>query len=229
MQRLLASLTVIFLGCLATPANFYAEDAVEFFSHRSRSSWDYGDAYYNTVALHPHEATAHIIVGNTWEKRGEYDNAITEYTEALRVDRSYAVAYFSRGLAWGKKGEYGKAVADYNQGLLFKPNDTYACNKLAWLYATCPDEEYRDGNKAIEIAKKACQFDGGKYWLNIGTLAAAYAETGDFEMAKQWHAKPIELAATDKSLKDKYRQDLRDRLELYKQGKPYREDLKKRQ
>ena len=67
-----------------------------------------------------------------------------------------------------------------------------------------------------------------KHWSCVGTLAAAYAESGDFEKAKEWEAKAIEMATTDRSVTDKDKQEMRDRLELYKQGKPYREEPKKK-
>ncbi len=90
------------------------------------------------------------------------------------------------------------------------------------MLATCPDEKYRDGKKAVENAQKACELDGGKRWESLDSLAAAYAESGDFEKAKEWEAKAIELATAEKD-----KQRLRGRLELYKQGKPYHEELKK--
>ena len=93
---------------------------------------------------------------------------------------------------------------------------------------TCPDEKYRDGTKAVEVAQKAYQLDGGKHWLCIGTLAAAYAESGDFDKAKEWQAKAIEMATTDKSVQDNDKAQAAARLELYKQNKPYHEEVKKR-
>ena len=91
--------------------------------------------------------------------------------------------------------------------MAFNPNDADAYNGLAWLHATCPDEKYRDGKKAFENASKAYQLDGGKNWSYIDTLAAAYAESGDFEKAKEWQAKAIELATADKSATDKDKPD----------------------
>jgi hypothetical protein len=55
-------------------------------------------------------------------------------------------------------------------------------------------------------------------------LAAAYAESGNFEKAKEWETKAIEMAPDEKS-----KQEVRSRLALYKQGKPYHEELKKKQ
>lgn len=51
--------------------------------------------------------------------------------------------------------------------------------------------------------------------------AAAYAENGEFGEAVKWQEKAIELAPTSEKA------DLRSRLELYKSGKPYRDEPKK--
>ncbi len=59
---------------------------------------------------------------------------------------------------------------------------------------------------------------GWKQWDNLDTLAAAYAENGDFEKAKEWEAKAIELA-----LRLVNQAGVLRRLLLYKQGKPWRE------
>ena len=58
---------------------------------------------------------------------------------------------------------------------------------------------------------------GGKDIVVLDILAAAYAESGDFAKAREWEEKAIELAPKE------IKQDYRDRLELYKQGKPYHE------
>ncbi len=132
----------------------------------------------------------------------------------------------NRGLAWAAKGEYGKAIEDYTEALWNDPKDACPYWNLARIEATCPDPEYRDGKKAVNNANKAYQLDSGEHWQCVGTLAAAYAEDGQFEKAKEWQAKAIELAKTDKSATDKKKAEARSRLELYKQGKPYREELK---
>ena len=112
--------------------------------------------------------------------------------------------------------------------MTLNPNLAAAYRDLAWLHATCPNEKYRDGKKAFENASKAYQLSGGKEWSYLVTLAAAYAESGHFDKAKFWEAKAIEMATTDKSVTDKERAELSSRLELYKQGKPYREEPKKK-
>jgi Flp pilus assembly protein TadD len=88
---------------------------------------------------------------------------------------------------------------------------------LAAIYATCPNAKYRDGKKAVENASKAQQLSGGSEYTTLGTLAAAYAESGDFAKAREFQEKAINLAP------EKSNQEMRSRLELYKQRKPYHE------
>ena len=79
---------------------------------------------------------------------------------------------------------------------------------------------------AVENASKACQSDAG-HWYCIGTLAAAYAECGDFAKAKALQTSVIEMAATDKSATETDKAEMRSRLELYTQGRPFRDESKK--
>jgi len=126
--------------------------------------------------------------------------------------------YSDRAFAYCRNREYDKAIADYNQALSINPDYVNVYNALAWLYATCPDKKCRDGKKAVDCASKACELAGELNWLCLDTLAAAHAESGDFEKARQWEAKAIEMAPDPK--------EFRSRMELYKQGKPYREEPK---
>ncbi len=93
-------------------------------------------------------------------------------------------------------------------------------NNLAWLLATCPDDQYRDGNTAVENATRACELSQWAKPDCLGTLAAAYAEAGEFELAIKWQTKAIELATPDYDMAA-----AQSRLKLYEAGKPYREEL----
>jgi hypothetical protein len=75
---------------------------------------------------------------------------------------------------------------------------------------------------ALTDAKKACDFSSWKNGYPIRALAAAYAESGDFPNAIKWEERAIELATLESE-----KQQWRELLELFKQGKPYRTDLKK--
>lgn len=116
------------------------------------------------------------------------------------------------------KRNYDKAIADYNEAIRLDPNDADVYGAVAWLWATCPDAKHRNGKKAVEFATRACGLSDWKEAYNQGTLAAAYAELGEFEKAVEWQEKANKLYADSDAWKKG-----EDRLKLYKEKKPYRE------
>jgi tetratricopeptide (TPR) repeat protein len=129
-----------------------------------------------------------------------------------------AVENYKRGASWFVTGDYDKSIAAYTKAISIEPSYVDAYDAIARIQATCVDERYRDGAKAFENANRAYQLDGGKSWGYIDSLAAAYAESGDFDKAKEWENKAIALAS-DKTTKE----TCRLHLETYKLGKPLRE------
>ena len=108
--------------------------------------------------------------------RKDYDTAIAEFTESIRLDREASGAYQNRGLAYHHKKEYATAGADYTEAMRLDPNDSDAHSNLAWLLATCPKAEFRDGKRAVELATRACKLSDWKDANHMENLAAAYAE-----------------------------------------------------
>ena len=152
-----------------------------------------------------------------YSKIRAYDLAIADFNEAIRLDPGMAGAYTGRGYVWLQKQEYAKAIADYSDALRLDPKEINALNGRAWLWSTCPDLRFRDGKKAVESATKACELTRSKDGNLVDTLAAAYAETGDFEQAVKKQSDAIRLIADERE-KAKFRV----RLKLYEQKKPYR-------
>jgi hypothetical protein len=94
----------------------------------------------------------------------------------------------------------------------------WAYNNCASIMASCSEATYRDGKRAVELATCACELTDWNRSAYLDTLAAAYAETGDFDAAVRWQLRAIEFLS-DERQKDNYRR----RLVLYQAGKPYRE------
>jgi tetratricopeptide (TPR) repeat protein len=127
------------------------------------------------------------------------------------------IPYGRRATVWSIKGEYAKALADYIEASRINPSDATYHNNHAWILATCPDIQLRDGRKAVDIATRACELSGWKAAYIIDTLAAAYAEAGEFASAVKWQSKAVELAPRSQSA------EIRFRLGLYQQNTPFRE------
>src|SRR5437763_1709801 len=60
--------------------------------------------------------------GFEWYAKGDYDHAVADYTEAIRLDPQYTHAYIGRGLTWYNTGDYHRAIPDYNEAIQLNPN-----------------------------------------------------------------------------------------------------------
>ncbi len=96
-------------------------------------------------------------------------------------------------------------------------------NNLSWVLATSTMDDLRNGKEALELALKACEASEYKAAHILSTLAAAYAETGDFEKAREWAAKAVEVGKESDS---EQQAQLEKELEAYKANKPWREEQK---
>jgi tetratricopeptide (TPR) repeat protein len=120
---------------------------------------------------------------------------------------------------WTERGQHAAALTAYEQAIKSNADDFQAFSGLAWLLATCPEDRIRDGKRAVELAKRACELSARAVATCVDTLAAAYAEAGDFEAASDNQCKAIGMLST----KDPRIEPYRSRLALYVGHKPYRE------
>jgi tetratricopeptide (TPR) repeat protein len=176
------------------------------------------DDYSQAIRLEPNQALGYCDRGFAWKALKEFDNAIGDYSEAVRLDPRDSDAYCGRGWAWREKQEFARSLSDFSQALRLNPRDACALDGRAWIFATSPNPTYRDGTKAVEVAIEACELTRWKEAYCLETLAAAYAEVGDFASAVKWQVKAIELEADPKE-----QEEYRSRLKLFQEKKPYRE------
>jgi tetratricopeptide (TPR) repeat protein len=183
----------------------------------AKEDYDKAIADYNqAIRLDSTYAIAYNNRGLAWSGKKNYVRAIADYDQAIRLDPNYAQAHKNRGSSWRAKKKYDYAIRDYGQAIRLNPNNAPALNASAWLRATCPDEGYCDGQKAVANATTACNLSGWSNGYMITTLAAAYAKAGDFDKAVDWQERAIELLPSNAAVKAQ--------LERYKQHKPYRDE-----
>ncbi len=174
---------------------------------------DLGEA----IRLDPRGAAAHAHRGRVRAALRELDGAVADYTEAVRIDPDFAAAYKGRGNVREERREYEQALADFDRAIRTEPGYVHAYNDRAWLRATCPEARFRDGKAAVADATRACDLDGWRDPDLVDTLAAAHAETGAFARAVEVQEKALALVKDGAGAGP-----FRERLALYKAGKPFR-------
>jgi len=174
----------------------------------------------DAIRIDPNNAMAYFHRGTAWQANAELDKAIKDFTDAIKLDPTDSAAYCSRGAARQTKADPENALKDYAEAIRINPIDVEAYNGIAWVRATCPNEKFRDGKEAVKYGTKACELTAWKDAYNINTLAAAYAESGDFTKAIEWETKAQSMYSQSEL------KQLSFMLDLYKSNKPYRVELR---
>jgi tetratricopeptide (TPR) repeat protein len=174
----------------------------------------------HVTRLNPKFVESYTNRANIYNRQGQLDKAISDYNTALQLDPNVAKVYVARAGVFMRKKDYSRALSDLQIAMHAKSTrlDT-ALNSLAWLRATCPEARVRNGKEAVELATKACQVSQWQNWSNIDTLAAAYAEAGDFDQAVKYQREVMQMSKS--STNDS---KIKQRLALYEQHKAYREE-----
>jgi tetratricopeptide (TPR) repeat protein len=187
----------------------------------SQSKTNEAVAQYAAAAnLDPRDAQTRETLGLLLVHQGRFDAASRQF-EALVQLKPEAQSHFHLALSLLIQGKAEEAINHYQEAIRLKPDWPEPLNDLAWLFATYPRAELRNGPQAVELAERACKLTNFKEARFLGTLDAAYAEAGRFPEAitTAEQAKSLALAAGDKTIAD-----LADeRLKLYRSGRPFRQ------
>jgi len=119
-----------------------------------------------------------------------------------------------------REGKFKQAISEYENALQYAPHSSTAQNNLAWALATIPPDQGGDPNRALTLARQACERTNFANPSTIDTLAAAYAANGEFPEAVRMARTAIDLATA--TGRDDVAKDIEGRLALYKDQKPYR-------
>lgn len=136
------------------------------------------------------------IRAQIFRKEGKYELAIQDCNEALRQYPGCVEASLLRASIKVRLGKYAEALKEFTYLISLHPQPVTLARALsdrAWFQATCPDASFRNGQQAVKDAKAACSIMVWKDEDMIDTLAAAYAETGDFDSAVRYAAQALSV------------------------------------
>ena len=174
------------------------------------------------LVLNPTNDLAYKNRASDFAAINEFDKAISDWNEALRLNPNDATALALRGFSYQTIDRFDEALNDYDQAIQIDPKNESAWNNLGGLRASCPIASMRNGKEAVEAATKACEFSNWVKPSGMDTLAAAFAEAGDFQQAIKYQKQALNLAG---AIDPKYK-TMQKRLALCEQQKPYRENHK---
>ncbi len=175
----------------------------------------------------PHDVPVQMQLAMFYIMKDQPQKAIDVYTNVLAKNPKNAGALMGRAGSYLSLGNHAKSIADYEQALQLGTENSTMLNNFAWVLATSPEDKLRDGKRAVELATKACELTDYKQAHILSTLAAAYAESGNYEEALKWSKKAVELSKTgaDKEIQE----NLAKELKSYEKGEPWREKFSEKE
>jgi tetratricopeptide (TPR) repeat protein len=180
--------------------------------------------YQKAVMVRPDHFLARYRLSNALLEKGELDGAIRVCRTALMIRPADADCHTTLAIALEEKGEPAEAIQHYEKALELAPRSISALTNFAWLLATSQDASVRNGRKAVELSGEADQLVRGTNTLVLRTLAAAYAENGEFAKAIRTARSAMQLARMHGE--DSLATNLDQQIALYQLGMPYRETAK---
>ena len=215
------------------------DDAISDFNRAIELQPTYGNAWFNrgevyydrgkyteairdydeAIRLKPDDHEAYLRRGHTRFQLQQRSEALADYNRAVELAPDNAEAITIRGDAHRSLGQWSRADADYRRAIELEGNFAHAHQSAAWLMATCPEPDFRNEQLAVQYAQKALELLGQQDYQYLDTLAAAYANAGDFAKAKQQLQTAIKIAPPAQAA------GLKSRLALYEKSNPYREGI----
>jgi tetratricopeptide (TPR) repeat protein len=195
------------------------------------------EQYQRAIRSDPTLADAHYNLGVLLAGRGSDGAAIAEFRMAVKYKPEHANAHYNLAKCLDRQGKHAEAIMCWRDALRLQPENADTVDEVAWRLATSPDSSIRDGRQALELARRAIELSQGEDPRPLSTLAAAYAEVGQFAEAIETAQRAIEIAeqlserAPSGAARAEIKavaEDIRAQMKFYRANRPYREPLGKK-
>ncbi|MGB8412533.1 MAG: hypothetical protein WCE23_06880 [Candidatus Binatus sp.] len=153
--------------------------------------------------------------GVAYKAQGDQSQALRNFDEGIAINPTVPALYIYKGAVLNARGDASGAQADFEKVSSLISNQPEIFNRYGWTLATSPIAAYRDGSAAIQYSQRACELTSWSRGPVLDTLAAAYAEAGQFDEAMKWQTSAVQL---DRDA-DK---DYEVRLAMYRRREPFR-------
>ena len=173
------------------------------------------------VDLRPDNSPAHENLAKALIQKGQVANALVHYQKLLELQPDNIEVHNIVGTVLVQQRRIRDGVEEWQKVLAIQPDNGNAMSNLAWVFATSPDDSLRDGAKAVQLAQEALRISSRRIPLLFRTLAAAYAETGDFYKAIQTAQEGAELANSQGN--PALANELKGNISLYQEQRPLRD------
>lgn len=135
------------------------------------------------VRLEPGNLDGHYNLGRNFYLQGNANEAVTHLETVLNTSPENASAQFYLGQARASLRQMDRALAHLRAAVRLRPDWPDALGALAWILATAPNDQYRNGAEAITLVETVSTVTDPRQPTLLDTLAAAYAEVGRFDDA----------------------------------------------
>ena len=191
-------------------------------------------SFTEAVRLRPRDAIARHNLSLALFMDGETDKALAELRSLLADGVGAEKTQALLGYILEQQGDYHEAVTHYRKAVQIDPSFVSAKCELAWILATCPNSDVRNGKESLILAKEVDALTLHASYHALDVLAAAYAENHMFEEAEvavgeamsivrnmsKHHLQPVSTGKTNKT--DSILYEISERSRLYKQRIVYR-------
>lgn len=178
--------------------------------------------FERALVLAPYEPEVRLRYGELLSDMRRWPEAVVQYRAAQRGQGERFAAWGQLVDALYESGEYAEALRVCEQRLRDTPNDGRLLSRLAWIRATCPVDEIRDGALALRISAQLARAMGSEAHV-LDTLACTYAEVGDFRRAVVVAEQALQAAKQTAS--PDLTAAIEARLQLFRDKQPYRHGL----